>query len=95
MRRCRDSWSVRELSPFRSNTPPHHFFPERNLLVPTEPLPPPSGYDSWLDWAIDTMERPEMIRFDGQTPCTRRNCQLSARAELDALRCKAKEKENG
>ena len=56
--------------------------------------PPPEGYTSWLDFAVDTMnpstEELECL-FAGNAPTTRQSMRDAVRAELVALKRKAGE----
>lgn len=53
-------------------------------------LPPPTGYASWLDYAVDTMDTGaieiDYLFDDDSTAPTREAMRDSARAELEALR---------
>ena len=53
-------------------------------------LPPPTGYASWLDYAVDTMDTGaieiDYLFDDDSTAPTREAMRGSARAELEALR---------
>lgn len=72
------------------------------LLKHAEVLPdsavsptPPEGYESWLDFAIDTMDTraEEQERVSAGTPVSRQAMRDAVRAELIALRQKANEME--
>lgn len=54
---------------------------------------PPTGYSSWLDFAVDTMETraEEQERLWANTPVSRQSMRDAVRAELAALRLKAGE----
>lgn len=63
----------------------------RALLMSTPKiLPPPAGYASWLDYAVDTMDVRSIetvyLFEDVSTAPTREAVCNSARAELEALR---------
>ena len=53
-------------------------------------LPPPTGYASWLDYAVDTIDTGaieiDYLFDDDSTAPTREAMRGSARAELEALR---------
>jgi len=51
-------------------------------------VPPPGGYDSWLDYAVDTLtDLPlDSSSFYESPPPHRRDMRAAARAELEVLR---------
>lgn len=58
-------------------------------------IPPPDGYQSWLDYAVDTFDtRTYRLRrmFDAEDPPSSEEIFDAARAELDELRAQLRSK---
>jgi hypothetical protein len=62
-------------------------------MADTTPPPPPAGYESWLDFAVATMDTrdAQLSRFfEDSTWVDRDECRKAALAELNELRRLAK-----
>lgn len=60
--------------------------------VVTTPMPPPDGHDSWLEYALTTLDVRSLLNraaLDGDRPVQREEVLAAAWAELNALRARA------